>query len=82
MVTAPTVVAAGLVEHVSGAPVPLMLHVTPPPVLVGAVPEVPVTAAVKVIVELRAPPPELVRRTLGVTFAMTTDVGAVATSAV
>ena len=78
VVVAPKVVDEGFVVQLSGEPVPEMLQVTPPLVLVGAVAEVPVTVAVNVIVEPNDPPPELVRETVGITFAITTEVIGVA----
>ena len=68
--------------QLSGAPVPLILQVTPPPVLVGAVAAVPEIATLNVIVEPNEPPPELERSAVGVTFEIMTLVGAVAARAV
>jgi hypothetical protein len=82
VVTAPTVTEAGFVVQLKGDPVPEIFQVTPPLVLVGAVPAVPVTVAVNVMVEPRDPPPELVKTTVGATLAITTETGAVAANAV
>jgi hypothetical protein len=60
----------------------LSSQLTPPAVSVGATPAAPVTVAVKVKVEGITPPPDSVRTTVGVTFAIVTEVGAVAASAV
>jgi len=58
--------------------VPPTLQETPPLVSVGAVFAVPVTVAVKVIVEGTDPPPVEESTTVGATFAMVTTRGAVA----
>ena len=83
MVTTPAEVPEVEEEQLSGAPVPLMLHETPPFEFVGAtVPAVPVTVAVKVMVEPNEPPPLEARSTVGTTFGITTVVVEVAASAV
>ena len=70
-------------EQLSGAPVPLMFQTTPPFESVGAtVPAVPVTVAVKVIVDPNEPPPLEVSTTVGATLGITTVVVGVAERAV
>ena len=73
----PTVEAAPLAQLTIPA-VPPTLQETPPLVSVGAVFAVPVTVAVKVMVEGTAPPPVEESTTVGATFAIVTTSGAVA----
>ena len=62
--------------------VPLMLQLAAALALLGAtVPGVPVTVAVKVMVEGTDPPPLEVSTTVGVALAMITVIGVVAASA-
>ena len=83
VVTTPAAVPPVEEEQLSGAPVPLMFQTTPPFESVGAtVPAVPVTVAVKVIVEPSEPPPLEVRTTVGVALAITMVVVGVAAKAV
>ena len=82
VVTAPTTVPAEAAGHAESPPVPLTFQVSLLAAALGAVaPAVPVTTAVKVMVEPKAPPPLSVRTTVGVTLAIVTLAGAEAPSA-
>ena len=75
-------VAAGVVVQAAMPAVPLMLQLAAALALLGAtVPGVPVTVAVKVMVEGTDPPPLEVSTTVGVALAMITVIGVVAASA-
>jgi hypothetical protein len=71
VVTAPETVPAEI--GVSQAP-PVTFHKILAAELTGATPAVPVTVAVKVSVEFKAPEPEPVRRIVGATRAIVTTV--------
>ena len=78
VVTAPLVVAAGVVVQLVIPAVPLVVQVTVP---VGALaPAVPVTVVVKVSVEFKAPPPVPVSTAIGTICAIATIRGEVAAS--
>ena len=80
--TAPTDTPTGALEQAVIPAVPSTPQLILLAALLGAVaPVVPVTVAVKVRVEPKAPPPLSVRTTVGVTWAMRTVVGAVAARA-
>jgi hypothetical protein len=79
VVTAPTEVLAGVVVQVVIPALPVIFQVIVP--VGAAAPAVPVTVVVKVRVELSVPPPVPVSTTVGVTWAITTEVGAVVASA-
>ena len=75
-------VAAGVVVQAEMPAVPLIVQLAAALGLLGAgAPVVPVTVAVKVIVEGTDPPPLEVSTTVGVALAMVTPIGVVAASA-